>query len=258
MPAKVKPFKNESFKKKRFKQIPVSVGTIYYDYINAKPGYYNSRKVTFIAFDTVKIVNVNFQNDPVSSEYEESLKNAQACKNKADRLQHIKNETIREIEHNLLCKLSFEKYIGGAIVFPHIFTELKDILDKFKKETLDLKVPDSSVPAGGFSGANSSTMRSSRAGTPINISTNGVHRGGYWGFNTNYLIQIQVGGGIQYEIHKALLNVARRILSKCEFSSNLGHAGIKNTDGTNWSSVMLTAPTANNQYTTMPRLNELI
>ena len=106
MPIKNKPFKNEPFKKKRFRPIPVEVGTVYYDYYRAQPGYYNNRKIISITDKLIKVVAVDFDGNAIGSEYEEVLKLAQICKSNADRQQHDKNEQIRELEHNILCKIS--------------------------------------------------------------------------------------------------------------------------------------------------------
>ena len=154
-----------------------------------------------------------------------------------------------KINKALLKALQKRKLKGGDLKDYATRQELRAALEALKVLSTQYNAPDSSVPAGGFSGANSLTMRSSRSGCAMQVDYNNVHRGGQYGFNVMYNIQVQIGGGIAYLAHNALLQVCMELLSLYTHTSSLGKSRVQETDGTNWSSIMLVAPAANNQYT---------
>jgi len=113
-------------------------------------------------------------------------------------------------------------------------TQLEELLRLFALEFSNTESKQSGA-AGGWSG----TMRSSQSGQAISILTNGVHRGGQHSFDRSYLIQIKVGGALPFEQKKLALDLAKQILSKFTFITEYGDSSIEETNGTNWSSVML-------------------
>lgn len=92
-------------------------------------------------------------------------------------------------------------------------------------------------------------MRSSRSGQPVLWEFNGSHGNGT--DSIPFLVQIRIGGGLDYKINTALVEVA--------FKSDLGTSYVTTTDGTNWSSAILTAPTNRKQYNNknIRRLNKI-
>jgi hypothetical protein len=138
---------------------------------------------------------------------------------------------------------------GGNLSYLNNVNILVDMLYKFKTFANNHSVKDSSIPAGGFSGANSMTMRSSQSGTAVSYIFNNVHREGYYGFDRCFILQIQVGGALDYESKKILLDIAKTIIERFNYESDLGESYICDSSGTNWSSMMLVAPTRGNSYT---------
>lgn len=161
-------------------------------------------------------------------------------------------ESKNELVHNLLEELNFKKIKGGNLSELKVQKELKDNIKLLKDIAEKYREQDSSVPAGGFSGANSSTMSSSRSGQPVLWEFNGSHGNGT--DSIPFLVQIKIGGGLDYKINTALVEVASQFLKKYTFKSDLGTSYVTTTSGTNWSSAILTAPTDRKQYTTIRTL----
>ena len=158
----------------------------------------------------------------------------------------------KQFVHNLLEELNFKKIKGGNLSELKVQKELKDNIKLLKDIAEKYREQDSSVPAGGFSGANSSTMSSSRSGQPVLWEFNGSHGNGT--DSIPFLVQIRIGGGLDYKINTALVEVASQFLKKYIFKSDLGTSYVTTTSGTNWSSAILTAPTDRKQYTTIRTL----
>lgn len=181
-------------------------------------------------------------------------------------MKHLKNfnkineeydhDKVNDIKNEIYEEMNMEMNFGGDLNHIHKQLELKKQLEKFKKATEKYKVEDSSIPAAGFSGANSATMRSHQSGSPVSYSYNDIHRGGYWGGSTPYVLQIQVGGGLNYETQKAILEISKELIENYTFNTNLGNSFIFDTDGTNWSSVAIGAPRKDNQYSILNSLKE--
>ena len=104
-------------------------------------------------------------------------------------------ESKNELVHNLLEELNFKKIKGGNLSELKVQKELKDNIKLLKDIAEKYREQDSSVPAGGFSGANSSTMSSSRSGQPVLWEFNGSHGNGT--DSIPFLVQIKIGGGLK-------------------------------------------------------------
>lgn len=107
------------------------------------------------------------------------------------------------------------------------------------------------------SAPNSTTMKASVSGTAINYSFNDIHRAGYYGFDKPYIINIQIGGGLELELKRAIEIIMVKFLSKYSFESDLGESKIVTDTGTNYNSVMLTAPTKDGQYSAITELPKI-
>ena len=222
-----------------------------------KPGYYNYRKVMSIDGDTARVVITDSDGRKVGGEYHVDLKAVQSAMDKRDAERHGKDEDARLIYAKLEKAVRSKSLKGGDMDQDNVLAELESALVRCKRAMEEYQKESDSIPAGGFSGANSSTMSSTRSGFSMNISTNDVHRGGYWGSNTPYLIQIQVGGGQSHEFQRAALKVFNNILNKYFHITDIGKSGMSKSEGTNWSSVMITAPQKDNSYRSLPALNDM-
>ena len=247
------------YKRAKFVSEPVKVDDVYFDHKNAKAGYYNYRQVKSIDGNMAEVAVVDTFNGQVrqkGSPYKVPLKDVQENMDKTAKERLEKAESENELVHNFLQDINFKKIKGGNLADKKVQEELKNNLKLLRDVAEKYREQDSSVPAGGFSGANSSTMRSSRSGTPISWEFNGTHRGGYYSGSTPFLVQIKVGGGLDYKVNSALVKVASNLLSKFNFESDLGSSRVTTTSGTNWSSAMLTAPSNGSHYTPIKSLNE--
>ena len=243
---RAKTINEERFQKQKFASAPVKEGDVYYDCINAKPGYYNYRVIKKIEgnYATVEIWDTGVQGKghSLGRPHTVSLESIQKCVDKAAKEKLEKEEGIRKIVHQISQKVGIDKISGGSLSNPSTVKELKRALLKLRDAAEKFRTEDKSIPAGGFSGANSATMRSSQSGTPIRLEFNDVHRGGYYAGSTPFLVQIQVGGGLDYNLSKALREVGKKLLSKYTYETDWGKSSVRETEGTNWTSVMLTAP----------------
>lgn len=145
--------------------------------------------------------------------------------------------------------LGVNKIKGGDLMKYSVVSELIQFLKKFKSVAEKFQQDDSWVA----SAPNSSTFRASRSGVPVSFSFNDVHHGGYYAGSTPFLIQVRIGGGIDYDIRQALLDVAQSILSKFTYESEYGKSRLTDTSGTNWSSWMITAPRKGDSYNIIPK-----
>jgi hypothetical protein len=170
-----------------------------------------------------------------------------------------KAEDRREIANNILFEMEFGKCEGGELR-GQILVEFMQYIRKLSIITKKYNV-DSRTLGGTYYG--STQLLHGQSGVALRISCNDVHRGGSYGGSTAYLIQLQVGGALDSTIHAAILLAASTILSKYSYSVNTEKSGVKGSslrtsDGTNWSSVYLTAPTGEgNTYYTIPELNKI-
>lgn len=251
------------YKKDKFISTPVEVGKIFLR-SNPMSGYYNHLIVQKIEGNdvTVSYCDTEWGGDrlrsrrTVGNPFIMKLKDVQKRIDELDKEKHEKNQGFKEEVYNLSKEIGIDKVKGGDLNSIKVINELKESLMKLKEIGNNFSVKDSSVPAGGFSGANSFSMRSSQSGTAINILYNDVHRGGYYEGSIAFLVQIQVGGAIPIETRKVLLEVSKQLLSKFNYETPLGKSRITQTDGTNWSSVMLTAPSSNNSYSVIHNLSK--
>ena len=243
---RAKAVNEERFQKQKFTSTPVKEGDIYYDCINAKAGYYNYRVIKKIEgnYATVEIWDTGVQGKghSLGRPHTVSLESIQKCVDKVAKEKLEQGEIVRKMVHQISQKIGLGKIAGGSLSNPSTVKELKRALLKLRDASEKFRVADKSTPAGGFSGANSATMTSSQSGTPIRLEFNDVHRGGYYAGSTPFLVQIQVGGGLDYNLRKALLEVGKNLLKKFTYETDWGKSSVRDTDGTNWSSVMLTAP----------------
>lgn len=256
MKASNKPLNEAKYKRNKFEAKPVGVGDVYFDSDNAKPGYYNYRKVTDIKGDVATVII--WDPHPGSSrghQHTVKLSDIQRMMDKSAVEIHDKKESVNELAHGIGVDIGINKVKGGDLKLPKVQAELTSSIGKLKATADRFKVESDTVPAGGFSGANSGTMRSHRSGNPITVSFNNVHRGGYYSMSTPYIVQIQVGGALPSQYQNALLIVAKDLLSKYSYTTELGTSRVTTTDGTNWSSAMLTAPSKGDTYSIIKALN---
>lgn len=174
------------------------------------------------------------------------VKTLQNWKDEIDRVHHEKEEDIKELTFNLVRDSGINITPGGDLLDRKNIKQLYDDLESLKKAAERYTTNDSSVGAGGFSGANSSTMNSMKSGNALSYDFNGTHSGSYYEGNTPYLVQVRSGGALDLKVSTSILNAARKILEKYSYKTELGEAKIYKTNGTNWSSVMLMAPQDNN------------
>ena len=172
------------------------------------------------------------------------LKAAQSSFDELEEKKFEKKEDIKEITHNILHELKFDSIKGGDLKNNIAATELGRALKRLKDITRKYSVSDSSVGAGGFSGANSLSMRSSQSGTPVDIEFNGTSYGGSYGIDRPYLVGVKVGGALSHEKSEAIRQAASFLLSKYEFHIPEAkyHGGVDRRDGTNYSTVYLSSP----------------
>lgn len=131
--------------------------------------------------------------------------------------------------------LNLDKMMGGSLANPYYVFRLKEKLALLEILGKQYDTANDSIPVGG-------NFYASQSGLTISARFNGVHRGGSYDGMIYYLVQIAVGGGIDMAVHNALLEVSKRLLSKYTYQSHMGEAMVLETSGTNWSSMLLSAP----------------
>lgn len=245
---------SKKYKREKYKNKQLEVGDIIYR-PDAKPGYYNYLKVASIDGDKVKtwIVDQKYGGkwEVVGDGGIWSKKVLEPHHNKKLEEKHNKQEDHKELVHNISTSIGLNKIKGGNLGDKKNVSELKSALEKLSK--LVSNVDDSSV----LSYYGGTKLSSTVSGQALSIVTNGVHRGDYYSGSTPFLIQIKVGGGLDFKTRSVLLDVSKKLLEKFNYESNLGKSRISDTSGTNWSSVMLTAPSDGSKYSILPSLDDL-
>ena len=238
------------FIKEKYISEPIKVGDIFL-VPNSKPGYYNYRRITSIDNNTVMTEIIEQLNTIIvrssngGSFYTKFL---QKYIDDIKKEKHDKEQKHLQEVFNFCKKIKLHKVIGGDLKSFIVRKEFSKLLNLLEKESSIFKTENNSIPAGGFSGANSSTMFSMRSGSPISLSFNDCHRGGTYGFDRIYNVQIRIGGALPYENIRILSDVSKKLLSKFSYETVLGKSRIDTTDGTNWSSVMMIAPSKDRMY----------
>lgn len=131
--------------------------------------------------------------------------------------------------------LRLDNMLCGSLTNPYFVFTLQEKLRLLETLGKQYNTTNDSILVGG-------SFYASQSGLAISTRFNGVHRGGSYEGSMYYLVQIAVGGGIDMAAHNALLEVAKRLLSKYSYQSHMGEAKVLETSGANWSSVLLTAP----------------
>lgn len=229
--------------KESFQSQPIKVGdTFNYEFSNGwawvKVDQIKSNKV---------VLRQSLFNGDLGRPFEVSKERAQRHKDLKGKKQFEQDQKHNKVVADISKQLGLGKVKGGDLNSFKVRKELKQSLDKLQQVGNQYNVNSRSVGAGGFSGANSATMTSHQSGNAVTVDYNGTHHGSYYEGNTSFLVQIKVGGALDLNTSKALLQVGRELLDKFDFESNYGQARIKQTSGTAWSSVMLTAPSQNSR-----------
>jgi hypothetical protein len=243
--------KNKRYYKAKYQIPEPQVGDVF-TRKDPKPGCYNQLKVIGIDGESASVAWYS-DHIVVSSPFAVELEWVKSCMDETKRKRWESDEKIRRIAYDIGRRIGVQHLascnLKGNLKYKRVADEMIFALRTLQEECRQYEVPASYVPAGGFSGANSTTMRSVVSGVSVNLSFNDYHRVGYYGVGFPYLVQVRVGGGIDSNVHNAILMVAREILSSYNFTSELGSSCITDTDGTSWSSVAMTAPSRNNMYT---------
>jgi hypothetical protein len=244
----------KKYKREKYVSIPVQVGDFFFDRPNAKSGYYNYRLVKSIdGKNTTVVIADRDYNGRISEKSNPFILQTKYVQNVIDDVrkeQFEKEQNIKEGVFNLSKEIGADKAKGGDLKIPKVRAQLYAILKKMA--SVETNVKDSSVGAA----PNSMSFRASQSGTAISIDTNDVYRGGYYDGSTPYILQVKVGGALSYDKQKIVLTVLKSLLSKYTFTTELGSSRVKETDGTNWSSVMLTAPSSGSSYSPLRALND--
>jgi len=139
----------------------------------------------------------------------------------------------REAVSNLSKEIGADKAKGGDLRIPKVRAELYAILKKLA--SVEKNVSDTSVGAA----PNSMSFRSSQSGTAISIETNNIHRSSSYGVDKQFILQVKVGGALDFDRREVIIEVLNKLLSKYKYLSS---SYISDTYGTNWSSVMIVSP----------------
>lgn len=159
---------------------------------------------------------------------------------------HDKKHDRIENAHNFTHAAGVEKIKGGDLKNPSVVKEFKEAMSKIEQEANNLNTESDSVgAAAGWSG----TMRSSRSGTALSFRYDNVHRGGQYGFDRMYAIQAQIGGALPIEDQNKIQDTLKQVMGKFSYKSELGKSSVQTSDGSNWSSVMIVAPSGDGKYT---------
>jgi hypothetical protein len=244
--------------KAKFISTPIKEGDVFYDKPNAKAGYYNYRVINKIDGDTVEIEVADTFNSKVSkmgNPYSVSKKYVQNIVDEDDKEKFIIEQEKEKTKNEIIQQLKLEKYKGGDLNSYIVQKDLYEELSKFQKYC-NIKFSEQDKKIGGtYYG--STQMFSSQRGKAITLSFNDIHRGGYYGGSTPYIVQIQVGGSLDSNLKQSLLRVGDYILKKYFFNNEYGNSNVRETSGTNWSSVMLTSPEKDSRFFTIPYFNNL-
>jgi DNA-binding transcriptional ArsR family regulator len=244
----------KTFKRKKFVSIPVKEGDYFFDKPNAKGGYYNYRLVKLVDGNVTTIViadrDYNGSISVKSEPFTISTKYVQNVIDDSRKEQFEKEQNIEEGVFKLSKEIGADKVKGGDLNIPKVRAQLYETLKNLA--SFEKNVKDSSVAAA----PNSMTFRASQSGTAISVDTNNVQRGGYYDGDTPYILQVKVGGALSSEKQRIIMRVLQDLLSKYTFTTELGSSKVKETGGTNWSSVMLTAPRNGNSYSTLKGLDD--
>ena len=161
--------------------------------------------------------------------------------------------SVDNLKDKILKAVGYTKILGGNINFIHFAKSLYENLIKLKDFCNDNFSQNDKSIGGTYYG--STQMFSSQRGKAITLSFNDTHFGNYYAGSIPYVVQIQVGGSLDYTTSQAILLASKLILEKYSYENPFGKGIIKQTDGTNWSSVLLSSPTNNNSYYTIEYFN---
>lgn len=243
-----------AYKREPFKSTPIAEGDIMLR-PDFKAGNYNDIKITSIKDGYANFDIVDQFNGSVRTMRTDAgrfrVSELQNFKDERDKKVHEDKEDVNEKVHDISEKIGIDKLRGGnpGVNIYELDKALKGLASEFSN-----KADSSTGAAAGWSG----TMRSSVSGQAISVDTNDVHRGGYYEGSTPYLIQVKIGGGLDSKDYKVAKEVATRILSKYSLKADEhSDSYVTTTSGTNWSSVMLTAPRKSDSYVTQPSLKSL-
>ena len=127
---------------------------------------------------------------------------------------------------------------------------LREIIDKYKQ----YEVKDSSVAAA----PNSATFRASVGGF-IRGAVNHRSPGGYYGTDRNYLLCLQIGGGIPSEIKDKIKQEAyEAFFIFDEYNQSNGGVSFDEKSGTNYDTIGLTCSQYSFNKTAEDRLNSIM
>ena len=257
--------------KTKFVSIPVKEEEIYLDEKNAKSGYYNYRQILSIDSKnkTAVVIPVDFKvwyNDDapnriydirsVGNRYTEKLDYIQSVVDKRNKEEFEKNKEIESIKNKILKNLksvSDSKYVSD-LNYSHNQLALFTLLTKLKNYCNANFSAEDKKTGGQYYG--STPMYSSQRGQAVVLSFNGVHRGDYYQGSTPFIVQVQIGGALNYITKKGIELAVETILKDFKYQNDFGEGKIMKTSGTNWNSVMLTSPQSNNRYYTIPYFDD--
>ena len=159
-------YEASKYKKDKFVSTPIEVGKIFLK-SDPKPGYYNYLMVQKIEGNDVTVVycDVDWIGDDrlrsrctIGNPFIMKLKDIQKRIDELDKEKHEKDQSFKEKVYNLSKEIGIDKVKGGDLNSIKVVNELKKSLMKLKEIGNNFSVKDSSIPTGGFSGANSLTM----------------------------------------------------------------------------------------------------
>ena len=196
---------------------------------------------------------------------------ARVSMNNLKKAKFDKMEDSKEIANNLLFDINFASCKGGSLGNEDTVQEFMMYMRRLHKQCVKYNVDSNSL--GGTYYGGTQLMRS-RSGRALLYSINGVHHGGYYAGDTAYLVQAQVGGALELSVSRGILAATKSLFKKYSYYvvvENTGdaakptreiHSSIRETDGTNWSSILISAPSVyngpcNERYYTIPSLNQL-
>jgi len=241
-----------TFKREKFKSTPIQEGEVFFDTPNMRSGYYNQRVIKKIDGKNTLIAVADVFNGRVevkSSPYEVPTAYVQKVVDENKKQQFEKYQDEKQAIFNLSKEIGANKAKGGNLKTPKVIAELYAILKKLA--SVEKNVADSSVGAA----PNSMSFRASQSGTAISIETNNIYRGGYYSVDKPFLLMVKVGGALPYEQSKVIRGVLIELLSKYYYTTNIGTSRIYDTSGTNWSAVMIVAPSNMTQWSPLKELD---
>jgi len=241
-----------TFKREKFKSTPIQEGEVFFDTPNMRSGYYNQRVIKKIDGKKTLIAVADVFNGRVevkSSPYEVPTAYVQKVVDENKKQRFEKEQDKKQRVFNLSKKIGANKAMGGNLLNLNVRNELYKILDNLAKA--EPNVSDSSVGAA----PNSMSFRASQSGTAISIETNNFFRGGYYSVDKPYLLLVKVGGALPYERESVIIDTLKDLLSKYYYTTSLGTSTIDDTSGTNWSAVMIVAPSNMTQWSPLKSLD---